>query len=265
MNRCLWLALLAGCSSSSTAQISPGAADATADAAQTDAADDAADGGPTGPTANITCGAAPYVNVGIVVRRIATTGGQGTPVEGANVEASICPGTVATTGADGVVTAKITQGVPFVPRLSAPNYLTTLITEMKLDADKAGIDALLPPSLFSVIIPGFGPQVAAAVVGVSADSKDAGTCGAIDGVTITVDNHPEAVVTYYTTDAIPKATTGTVTTASGRAAITGLPPGGPYTLTATKSGCSVDFARSPYTGRITLEAGAATLVPAYLH
>ncbi len=248
--------------SSSGAPVPGGGADATTDGNPGDPND--AGAGDTGPTSSIICGAAPYVTLGIVVRQIATGSGPGTPVAGAGVSASLCPGTVATSAADGTVTAQITKGAPFFARLEAMNYATTLIAEMQFDADKSGIDAPLPPSLFTALVPSFGPTKTAIVVGVTADVKDAGACGAVDGITFAVDGHPEARITYYTNDAIPQATTGTTTTAAGRAAITGLTAGAPVSLTATKPGCIVEFARAPYTGRVPLEAGALSLVPGFL-
>jgi hypothetical protein len=225
---------------------------------------DGAGGGDTGPTSAITCGAAPFVHLGIVVHQITTGTGPATPVEGATLTSSLCPGVSAITGADGVVSADVTKDAPFFARLQATNYANTLIAEMKYGADTAGIDAPLPPSLFTALVPGFTTATPAIIVGVS-QGGGTGACDAIDGVTLAVTDHPEAVITYFTNDAIPQKAPGNVTTVAGRAAITGLTVGAPVAITGTKAGCTVDFARAPYTGRAPLEAGALTLVPAYIH
>ena len=177
---------------------------------------------------------------------------------------SLCPGVAAVTGADGVVSAQVTKDTPFFARLQATNYATTLIAEMQYAADKTGINAPLPPSLFTALVPGFTTATPAVIVGVS-QGGGTGACDAVDGITFTVTDHPEAIITYFTNDAIPQKAPGNITTAAGRAAITGLAVGAPVSVTGVKTGCTVDFARAPYTGRAPLEAGALTLVPAYIH
>jgi hypothetical protein len=267
-----WLALLLllsaapatpSCASKASTPATPGAGeDASADGSGPGTLDDG--GTETGPTSSIICGAAPYVSLGLVVRQIPIGGGTGAPIEGATLTSSLCPGLAALTAADGVVSAQITKDAPFFPRLEGPNYATTLIAEMQFGADQSGINVPLPPALYTAIVPAFGPTKTAIIVGVS-KGGGTGACDALDGIVLTVTDHPEAKVTYFSADPIPQATTGTTTTTAGRAAITELPVGAPVTVVGTKAGCTVDFARAPYTGHAPLEAGAITLVQSYLH
>ncbi len=258
-------AALGACSSKSS-----GAAAATAtggDAAASSGGPgtlDDAGGGETGPTSTIACGTAPFVSLGIVVRQISTGPGPGAPVDGATLTSSLCPGITAITGADGIVSAQVTKGAPFFARLEAPNYAKTLIAEMQYAADTKDIEAPLPPSLFTALVPGFTPAKTAVIVGVS-QGGGTGACDAVDGISFIVTDHPEAKIAYFTDDAIPQMSKGTVTTAAGRAAITELAVGAPVSIVGTKTGCTVEFARAPYTGRAPLEAGALTLVPAFIH
>ena len=253
------------CSSSSSTQGTAGDAGATTDSAgSSGGTEDGGSADSAGPTSTIACGAAPFVNIGLVVRQVASGGGTAPAVEGATLTSSLCLGKSAITGPDGVITAQVTKSAPFVPRFDAPNYATTLIAELQFDADKTGIEAPLPPALFTALVPGFGPTKTAIIVGLS-KGGGTGACDALDGVAFTVTGHPEAVVTYFTDDAIPQIAKGGVTTAAGRAAITELAVGAPVSIAGTKTGCTIDFARAPYTGKAPLEAGALTLVPAYVH
>ena len=210
-----------------------------------------------------TCGAPPYVTLGIVVRA-ASAGGEGAVVAGAKLTTSLCPGTLRLSGDDGVIRGRVSKGVPFFARFEAKSFAPTLISEQTFDADKDPIVAPLAPSFFTALVPGYDATKAAIVVGVIKDGGS-GPCDALDGVSLQVEGYPEAKVTYFTADAIPAATSGTTTTVAGRAAITGLPDVPFVTLKGSKAGCAVTFLKAPYTGRAPLEAGFLTLAPAYLH
>jgi hypothetical protein len=257
MNR-LWFGVIfvAACSSSGRPAAAPDGGGDDAGAVEPDATSDASN--------DAACGAPPYVNVGLVVRSAAASGANGAPVEGAKLTASICPGVQRVSAADGTVSAQISRGVPFYPRFEAENYAPTVIGEMHFDVDKTGIVVPLPPQLFVALVPDFGPDKTAIVLGVMKDGGS-GACDQLDGVALQVLNHPEAKVLYFSDDAIPQPTTGTVTTAAGRATITGLAPDQFVSVQATKAGCAVVFDKDPYTGRAPLAAGTLTLVAAYLH
>src|SRR5262245_8351156 len=97
--------LAAACSSSSSA---PPAA------APDSGADDAGVAAPDATTADApgsdtTCGPPPYVNVGLVVKSASSTGADGSPVEGAKLTTSLCPGITRVSAADGTINAQITK------------------------------------------------------------------------------------------------------------------------------------------------------------
>jgi hypothetical protein len=261
----LWVALLgaaplgafAACSTSSHPTPSDAADASTSDDAAADAADDTADAAAD----DAACGPPPWVNLGLIVTSLADP--DGGFVEGATLTASLCPGVSRTSAKDGTVVAAISKGTPFFPRLEASGFVATRIVEMRFDADKVGISAPLPPKLFTVLIPGWAPDQTTLLVGLNKDG-DAGACATLDGVALSVTDHPEAKVTYLSTDTIPAPTTDSVTTASGRALIQGLATGLVVKLAGVKQGCTVDFAKAPYTGNTPTEAGAITLVPGYV-
>ncbi len=208
------------------------------------------------------CGAPPFVTLGLVVRELAS-GSKGAPIEGAALSASLCPGVKRVSGADGVITARVSKGVPFYARLDGTGFVPTLIAEVRFDADRLDINAPLPRTLVGALVPGFGPDTSAIVIGLTKDGGS-GACDMLDGVRFEVVDHPEAKVTYLADDPIPQATTGTVTTAGGRAVITELAWGLMVSLRGAKDGCTVTFVKDQYTGRAPLEKGALTLAPAYI-
>ena len=249
-----------GCSSSST----PGQATpvAPSDAStQPDLARAESDAGTDAPMEQ-TCGEPPFVTLGIVVQAAAADN-MGTPVEGARLTTPLCPDKTQVSGPGGHITGRVSKGVPFYVRFEATNYIPTLVSEQQFDVDTSPILAPLPPSLFSALIPEFGPDKTAIFIGVMPNGGT-GACNSLDGVRFEVIDHPEAKTTYYSNDAIPAATGGTSTTESGRAVITKLAPGPMVTVRGTKDGCTVKLASGSYTGRSPLEAGFVTLTPAYL-
>ena len=136
--------------------------------------------------------------------------------------------------------------------------------------DTSGVEIPLLPTLISFILPGYSSTSTTIFVEASSDvavdgGADAGDpCAALNGISFQVTGHPEATFTYYDTSSIPMATGGTSTTASGRAAITGLPANQLVTVTGTKTGCTVSLAEGVETGRAPLQAGYVTLMPAHV-
>src|SRR5262249_5530093 len=151
----------------------------------------------------------------------------------------------------------VSKGVPFYGRFEAKNYASMLTGEQRYDVDTSDVEVKILPGLFTTLIPGFGPDKTAIFVGAFKDGGH-GACDALDGMRDRVLGHPEAIVTYYTKDAVPVPTSLDATTESGRAAITGLAVGEPVTLTGAKPGCEVVFVHGTSTGRAPLEAGFVT-------
>ena len=152
-----------------------------------------------------TCGAPPFVTLGIVVKA-ASASGMGTPIEGAKLTiAPLCAHQSQLSAADGTITGRVSKGIPFYARFEAKGYAPTLSSEQKFDADKSPIVVPLPPSIFEVLIPSFTTKTTAVLIALM-KGGGSGPCDALDGVSFAVDGHPEAQVTYYTSDAIPAAT-----------------------------------------------------------
>ncbi len=159
----------------------------------------------------------------------------------------------------------MSANTPFYARLQGTGFLQELTPEEVFDASSDGNKLEMFTSLLGDVVPGISATTAAIILSVDVLVPDAGACSSSDGVTITVPGHPEATVTYYTTDALPTPIDGgTATTTHGLASIAGLAGGQTVTLAASKLGCTVFFARPPLTGRTPLETGYASLMPAYL-
>ncbi len=246
----------ASCSSSKATPTSTGVdAGVSADASEeTDAAPSLA-----------ACGVAPYVKVGITVLG-ASLGDAPPRIGGAIFSSPMCTDLALTTDADGKTAGLIQKGLPFYGRFEAPGWANTLIPEQLFDADTPGLEVTLPPSLLGALIPGFGPDTSAIFVNGFKEGK--GACAALDGITLSVTNHPEAKVVYFSTDAIPAPVDGaTATTTRGRAAINGLtlaPDEVLVTVEGVKPGCVVSFKKNTSTGRLPLGKGALTIAGAYL-
>jgi len=262
--------VVVACSSSSTSAGASGP-DAAADA--TGAGDDAAaDGGATGDAADelvvsSSCGSPPYVTLGIVAVGLTVDNPDGAPLPGAKFTSPLCPSVVHYADDAGVIEGLVSANTPFYGRLASQGYISELVPEELVDADSTGHRIPMIPSFIEgVMFPGFDAGGSAAIlVSMTTTTGDGGACSAVDGVTITVPGHPEATVTYFSTDTIPAPVPdGGATTTRGLAAVEGLAPGQLVTLAATKAGCQVLFQYDTQTGRTPLETGYVSLMPAYL-
>jgi hypothetical protein len=242
---------------------SPGAAATSLDAS---GGDDAGTlDSTTDVTAPTTCGAMPWISLGVTLTGITLDDPDGAPASGVEFTSPLCPGYVEYSDEAGAVEGQISANTPFYARLQGSGFLSELTPEEILDASSNGNQLVMFTSLLGDLVSGFSAQTATIVLLVDVLEHDAGACSSSDGITITVPGHPEAEVTYYSTDSIPSPVDGgTATTTRGLASIAGLAAGQIVSLAATKTGCTVTFARPPLTGRTPLENGFASLMPAYL-
>ncbi len=247
----------------------------TAEAAKGDAA-----GGPDGGTADASsdapvveasamadvCGPAPWVNLGIVVVALNLADPDGSVLPGATFTSPLCPGLEKVSDDAGVINGLISQGVRFYGSLTATGYISELAPEEVFDADSTGNRIEMLPQILSGLLPGYAADASEIVVAAEKTQDDAGACSSLDGITLSVAGHPEATVTYFSNDTIPVAVPDAgATTTRGFAAITGLTGTGQFvTLVGTKPGCTIVFARGPVTGRVPLENGFVSLMPAYV-
>ena len=212
------------------------------------------------------CGDAPWVTLGIVVVQLNIGNlDAATPLPGATFTSPLCPGLVKTSDEAGLIEGLVSKDVPFYGRLQAQGYVSELAPEEIFDADTTGIKVeMLSSFLEGIVFPGFDAGSTVIVIAAQKLEDDAGACSSLDGITFSVPNHPEATVYYLSADSIPQLTDAGVTSSRGLAAITGLSGGQLVTLDAGKPGCHVVFVHGPLTGRVPLENGFASLMPAYL-
>lgn len=210
------------------------------------------------------CGDAPWVSVGLAVKGATIDNPDGSPLPGAIFTSPLCPAYKHVSDEAGVIEGQVSKDVPFYARLQAAGFVSMLAPEESFSKGESGIKITMLPALYAAFVPGFGPSSTAILIGVQKGGADAGACNQEDGVSFAVDGHPEATVTYYSADSIPSPTDAGATSARGLAAITGLTPNQLVKLTGAKTGCTVSFKKDALTGRVPLEAGFVSLMPAYL-
>ena len=168
---------------------------------------------------------------------------------------SSCPGVVGTTSALGRVAFSVSRATPFTVRLEQLGHLTLLLPEFSLTADSSPEVVLLRASA-ATWIAGWSSSKAAILA--SADYSGSGACAARDGVSFVLAEKPTLSFTYYASGTPPVAMSASTTTSFGVATAAGLDGGSFVTITGSKTGCKVDLARPPFTGRLLLEASALT-------
>jgi hypothetical protein len=267
------LAVFAACDDNGTLASTgdAGGSDASvgADATTSDAeeAGDASDAGTIEElqTADV-CGDGPWVSLGIVVVQLNIANlDASTPLPGASFTSPLCPGVVKVSDEAGAIEGLVSKDVPFYGRLQAQGYVSELAPEEIFDADTTGIKVEMVSSfLAGILFPGFDAGSTVIVIAAQKLEDDAGACSALDGITFSVPGHPEATVYYLSAAIPPMVTDAGVTSSLGLAAITGLAGGQLVTLDAGKPGCHVVFVHGSLTGRVPLENGFASLMPAYL-
>jgi hypothetical protein len=263
------LFLVAGAASASVAFACGSSSSSGGTAPSADASTGGDDAGSSDATNDVvvttTCGAMPWISLGVTLTGITLDDPDGAPAPGIEFTSPLCPGYVEYSDDAGAVEGQISANTPFYARLQGAGFLSELTPEEVFDASTNGNKLDVFTALLGDLLPGFSAQTATIVLSVDVLEQDAGTCSSSDGVTISVPGHPEAQVTYFTPDPIPAPVDGgTATTTRGLASIAGLAANQLVTLAATKAGCTVAFARPPLTGRTPLENGFASLMPAYL-
>ena len=265
------LAFAVACDSSGTLFVSAdGAGEASAgDSAAADSGapveDSAADAVEELQVADV-CGPAPWITLGIEVVALSLANIDGSALPGAQFTSPLCPGLVKISDDAGRIEGQISSGMPFYGRLQANNYIPELAPEEVFDADSTGNRVEMLPTIVEGIVglDGGGKNIAILAKNLV---DDAGACSAVDNITFTVPGHPEARVIYLLSSLFPG---GTATSSRGIAVISGIDAGQFVTLAGTKPGneagttCKVIFQRGPVTGRVPLENGFVSLMPAYV-
>jgi hypothetical protein len=260
------LALFGSASAGVLAVVACGGGGARA-GAQPDTGTDAGgdDAGPTieaGPGSR--CGQGPWVSAGLQLVALSIVDAE--PLPGVAFTSPLCPQLVWYSDDAGRIAGQISRDVPFYGTLEKIGYLPELAPEESFDADQSGISFDMLPTLFGALfVPPFSKSTTTVAIAARSTGADSGACSLLDGVAFAVTGHPEAQVTYYSTDAVPLAIDGgTATSTRGLATIAGLAPSQLVTLTGTKPGCHVTLAGESLTGRVRVEAGFLSLTLAFV-
>lgn len=242
------LILLAPACSSSTYEGSPASEAGAPDASVDDSAVPIVDGSGTidasdGPRATA-CTAPPFFDFTAHVKET-----DGPQIPNATVSFSTCPGFNLTTDADGAASTQVTQGVPYSPIYYANGHIGVIGAESP-GASDTSVSVALPRSTQTDVIPGY--DKGKPFIQITLLASGAAPCDKVDGVTLAVTGHPEAVVQYmsatWPSDKAPASTTASV---GNTAFVTGL-TGGIVEVTGTKTGCTVSSKSSTQTGRFSL-------------
>ena len=203
------------------------------------------------------CGAGPYAQL-TGETRVRGTDFLTAPLAGATVTFSNCPGISATTRADGSWGVQMTKGVPLSLTIQKtgiiPYRLHEIAIEQASDAVLVTRDVAWKP-----YEPGWSDTGVSLFAGF--DASGAGACATNDGVTVTVKDHPEAVVHYLDTAVPPvEVAGGTATTLRGYAEITGLPAGRYEFVVTTGKACKVGTVFPGRTGVLDAVAGYENII-----
>jgi hypothetical protein len=231
------------------------------------------DGGPVEEASvSDACGAGPWVSVSLQVLGISLTNPDGLPLQGVTLTSPLCPGLVRYSDDAGVIQGQISKDVPFYGALQKSAYLPELTPEESFGGDQSPSFDMLPLLFGGILHPPFNSGSTAILVSATltgdagADAgTDGGACAQLDGIVFSVPNQPGAQVTYYSNDSVPLAIDGgTATSSRGLASISGLAPGQFVTVTGSKPGCHVALMNATLTGRVRVEQGFLSLMPAYV-
>ncbi len=209
------------------------------------------DGRPISPI--FTCGPGPYVEWDITPYGVTIAELSKREVETLKVTLSACPEAKGETDTEGYATYKLTIGQPNSFKLEGDGWLPTQWYEFTPQSYTRAPTLLVVSN--ETTIPGYAPDKGVILVDVSA--SETGTCSTPDGVTLSVDGYPDAVVTYYGSVSpyapIPDATS---TSTAGIASIAGVPAGTKVTVKGTKTGCDVALLAAP--GTVKVDAGVVS-------
>ncbi len=202
------------------------------------------------------CGDGPYVDLALWLFELRDDGSRDV-LPGATATFDVCPGYAVVTDEFGMATATLPRGVPLITRLSAPNHVTSIISQNVIGEDSR-LSVFLPTDGASNLLPGFGATTPTLAVFI--DAIGDGACASERGVTLRVVGHPEANVTYMSAGWPRDATPATTTSSVGQLVFfTGLSEGA-VEIEGSKPGCSIKItAPSDQTGRFPLVAGAWTV------
>lgn len=276
------ISIVASCSDDDPAASDVAQGDTASDAAQgdsanevppetsvdiaTDASEDSAPNahGDVDPDASNVCGPAPWVKTTVLVTEWSSSPPK--PIAGVQGTFSTCPGKVFVSDDKGVLSGYSTRAVLVWGKVAAPGYVTMSGPELLLTEDMEGVDWMLPEAMLAAV-PSWSEDAPTMLVIIATDpaTEAASPCASPDGVVVSIEDHPEAVVTYYEAGPIPLPSASlTATSAAGVAIVSGLRAGTTVEPVAIKPGCTATFKVTFHTGRYPLEAGVLSRAGALL-
>jgi hypothetical protein len=205
-----------------------------------------------------TCTAGPFVGFTADVTELHTNNTQ-LPVQGIQVGFTTCVGFHVATDANGHATSQMTKGLAYSPTYAGGDILGAVGAEVPGNAD-VHVTPLLIAQDDTAAVPGYDSTAPTIAIHFVADPGAMGACQQIDGVSLQVTGHTEAVVNYMTTSwpTNPSPSSGTVS-AGEYAFIVGIKNASVVQVTGTKAGCHVAFVTSSQTGNFALLNGAITM------
>jgi len=180
------------------------------------------------------------------------------PVVGATVSAPGC--TTAVTDDRGYVTASTDPGFMIKLDLSNTGYMNEHAEFAALTNGFAATGYMYPDTIKTTILAGWTESEGYLAVAVSGDGSDGGPCSTADGVTLSVNGHPEIKAIYLK----DQETVDPTLTATGSIGIGGLgpvPPGN-YEVDGTKTGCTsgpLNNGTFQFNSTVDVSAGVLTL------
>jgi hypothetical protein len=187
------------------------------------------------------------------------------PLSDVELTLDVCPDISATSDVLGGAALRMEKDRLYVPMVRRDGYMTMMTGEQRVFADFDG-----GGPMFSNNVAELFPHVTESSPGIvvlTAIRDDAlpedSACRSKQGITFSVVDHPEAIITYYRNAETPELDESlTETSALGAAHIGGLSAttsfGDRVQLVGEKEGCEMSFDSYPHTGRYALADGVLT-------
>ena len=191
------------------------------------------------------CGEPPFRMVRLGARDM--MGASGAPdLAGVTITLGHCPGLRFETGADGGLMLLVSRSATSWIRFDKPGHVSWLVGELIFDDTLPPVPVtgtMIPTKLAASVVPGLRPDGALVYVEVQGGlAAGPEACRSPGGVTLSVKDHPQAVVLYRAAGSNAGYDKAAMTSEEGLALIGGLPASGSVELVATKAGCQYSLA-----------------------
>lgn len=231
---------------------------------------DAGDGGttidaaPPPPDANsLTCGSAPFEELDVQVNQVDVTGTP-SPLNGVARIAYTGGCTTLTTDEHGKGHASLsTSTSPRAVKVTPPiGFVPSIFAEEAISA-KSGKRTYPVFPVSAKTLPNVDWAEDKGAILIRPNAAGTGACAAADGITYSVEGHPEAIIKYLTS-ATTVDPTLKATAAYGFATVSKAPPGEKLKIIANKPQCNASTLDANGVGLVPIEAGALSITTATL-